>query len=246
VTRWLVLRFDAPMMSFGGIAVDERNPTMRFPGRSMVAGLLANAVGYDHREVPRIQALQDRLRHAVRVDVEGEVHLDYQTVDLGDVGMRDGGWTTWGRVEDRAGGAAARLGTHIRYRDYVTNAVYTVLVTLDRATEAPTLDEVRAAVERPARPLFLGRKACLPSAPLVDPVVFVDGSDPVVALRAVPRARRPGRRPEPERWTGWVDGDGSEPDRSVRIADLRDWANQVHTGRRWVREVSEPWEVRHG
>lgn len=235
------------MMSFGGIAVDERNPTMRFPGRSMMAGLVANALGYEHRETARIQALQDRLRHAVRVDVKGEVHLDYQTADLGDAGMRDGGWTTWGRVEDRAGGAAARLGTHIRYRDYVTNALYTVLLRLNPVDASPTLDDVRAAIERPARPLFLGRKACLPSAPLVDPAPFVEADDPVEALRRVPRARRPQRRSEEEpHWTGWVDGDGSAPDRSLRIADLRDWANQVHTGRRWVLEVTEPWEVTRG
>lgn len=235
------------MMSFGGIAVDERNPTMRFPGRSMMAGLLANALGYQHQDSAKVQSLQDRLRHAVRADVEGEIHLDYQTVDLGDSGMRDGGWTTWGRVEDRAGGSAARLGTHIRYRDYVTNAIYTVLVALEPAEETPTLDDVRTAIERPARPLFLGRKACLPSRPLVDPCPFVEAEDPVDALRRVARAHRHrGREEEPARWTGWVDADGSEPDRSLRIADLRDWANQVHTGRRWVREISEPWEVSHG
>lgn len=234
------------MMSFGGIEVDERNPTMRFPGRSMMAGLVANALGYEHREMARVQALQDRLRHAVRADVEGEVHLDYQTVDLGDVGMRDGGWTTWGRVEQRAGGAAARLGTHIRYRDYVTNALYTVLVTLDPVDDSPTLDEVRAAIERPARPLFLGRKACLPSGPMIGRDPFVQADDPVEALRRVPRLRRPvARGEEASRWTGWVDGDGSMPDQSLRIADLRDWANQVHTGRRWVREVSELWEAGH-
>ena len=38
----LFLRFDSPLMSFGGTIVDHHNVTERFPGFSLFAGLLAN------------------------------------------------------------------------------------------------------------------------------------------------------------------------------------------------------------
>ena len=42
--RALVLRFDAPLMSFGGVMVDQHGVIDRFPGTAMLTGLLANAL----------------------------------------------------------------------------------------------------------------------------------------------------------------------------------------------------------
>ncbi|MCA3130465.1 MAG: type I-E CRISPR-associated protein Cas5/CasD, partial [Rhodocyclaceae bacterium] len=35
----LMLRLDAPLISFGGVVIDQINPVERFPGRSLLAGL---------------------------------------------------------------------------------------------------------------------------------------------------------------------------------------------------------------
>ena len=122
----LLLRLDAPLMSFGSVVVDQLNPTWRFPARSMLVGLLGNALGWDHRDADRLQALQDRLRFAARWDAEPEPLTDYQTVDLGQGFMLDTGWTTRGQREDRRGGSAA-TGTHQRWRDHWANGVAAVL-----------------------------------------------------------------------------------------------------------------------
>src|SRR5690606_31602973 len=79
----LILRFDAPLMSFGAVVVDQNNPAWRFPGAAMLTGLLANALGWDHRDTAQLQGLQDRLRFAARWDAEPELLTEYQTVDLG-------------------------------------------------------------------------------------------------------------------------------------------------------------------
>jgi len=34
----ILLRFDAPLMSFGGVLVDEHGVTRQFPGASMLTG----------------------------------------------------------------------------------------------------------------------------------------------------------------------------------------------------------------
>ncbi len=81
--RVLVLRFDAPLQGFGSVAVDDRRPVQEFPALSMLTGLLANALGYEHRDAVRLERLQSRVRYGSRCDRAGRKLSDYQTVDLG-------------------------------------------------------------------------------------------------------------------------------------------------------------------
>src|SRR5699024_8768305 len=76
------------------------------------------------------------------------------------------GWTTQGWIDERKGGAASK-GTHIRLRDYRADAIHTVALTLQPAEESPSLEDIVAALQQPERPLFIGRKTCLPSVPLL-------------------------------------------------------------------------------
>ncbi|MDP2312725.1 MAG: type I-E CRISPR-associated protein Cas5/CasD [Pseudomonadota bacterium] len=235
----LVLRLDAPLMSFGGTAVDNYGVTDDHPGTSMLAGLLANALGYDHRETARTQRLQSRLRHAARADRAGSRFVDYQTVDLGQPSLLGMGWTTHGVPEDRAG--AFSEGTHIRYRHYIADAIYTVALTLEPADEAPTLPELAAALQRPARPLFIGRKPCLPAAPLF--LYTEDSPDLEAAIRSAPLAAR---RADKGSLTLWLPADEATGDGRTRyVRDQRDWANQIHSGERLVRvdELHPPAEA---
>ncbi|WP_062195573.1 type I-E CRISPR-associated protein Cas5/CasD [Caldimonas taiwanensis] len=221
----LILRFDAPLMSFGGVVVDQNNPTWRFPGRSMLAGLLGNALGLDHRDTAKLQALQDRLRFAARWDAEPEPLTEYQTVDLGQAFLVDTGWTTRGRREDRKGGSAA-TGTHQRWRDHWANGVATVALALD-GDGTPTLDELEAALRRPARPLFIGRKPCLPAAPIFLGRRVAEGVK--AALAAEPLAEI-GPRRRPARITAlWPLDEGEGAGIEERF-DRRDWANNIHRG----------------
>lgn len=231
----LILRFDAPLMSFGGVMVDQHNVTDRFPGLSLFAGLLANALGWKHRDGERIDRLQERLVVASRWDVPGETLVDYHTVDLGQPKMREKGWTTRGEPEHRDGGPDAKFGTHQRYRHYWANGILTSTLSLVNADEAPTLDDLETALRRPARPLFLGRKTCLPSAPIL--AGRASGGDVLAILKTVPRAvcaQRPGPENMPARWPAEI---GQAREEQIRpIYDQRDWNNQWHAGSRQVAE----------
>ena len=91
----LLLRFDAPLVSFGAPMVDHNGIVQSFPALSMLAGLLGNALGWDHRDAVKLAVLQERIRYAARIDRRGEPLVDYQTVDLGQQWMlpRRAGWT---------------------------------------------------------------------------------------------------------------------------------------------------------
>lgn len=226
----LLLRLDAPMMSFGTTAVDSWGRTGAFPGRSLLTGLMGNALGYDHREADALMSLQGRLRHAVRRDWGGEVREDYQTVDLGQPSLLDEvAWTTRGKLDPRGGSGDNKVGTHIRRRSYLVDSVFTVALTLVPADEAPTIDELDAALVCPARPLFLGRKCCLPAAPIRL------GRARAPSLRAaVIAAEHPRNRPTEERirlWWPVGDDPGHEAEAHVvEHTDERDWRNQIHVG----------------
>ena len=239
----LLLRFDAPMMSFGGVAVDELRRTDDLPGRSLLTGLIANALGYDHAETERLQALQERIRHAVRTPVVQERMVDFQKVDLGLPHMtKRVAWTTRGKIEVRGGGSPE--GTHLRYRHYLVDGVVDVALTLVGSGD-PDIGDVERALRRPARPLFLGRKCAIPSRPVLER--RVEAPNLSRALRAW--------EPEPHRGvtrtTGrleyllWTDADaptdGVSGGRHVSMSDMRDWRQQAHFGRRWMHGEVTPW-----
>lgn len=233
----LVLRLEAPMMSFGAPIVDNRGVIQEHPPLSMLTGLIGNALGYRHAEFEQLQRLQGRIRFAARCDRPGERFTDFQTVDLGQEFLKKkAGWTTRGEREHRRGGEDKKTGTHLRYRDYLASACYTVVLTLQPPGPQPDLDAVAAALDRPARPLFIGRKACLPASRLL--VGRTEAADVLSALRKWPIDRKhPGGGERLEAWWPADLGEEGVEARHLTVRDQRDWANQIHTGQR---------ELRHG
>lgn len=235
----LVLRLDAPLMSFGTVIVDQHGFVDRFPGTAMLTGLIANALGWSHGDFDRLQALQERLDYAARWDVEPQRLVDYHTVDFAQPKMSQPGWTTRGEHEHRRSERDAKFGTHLRYRHYWCDGLMTVVLGL-REGEHPDIDDVAAALRHPTRPLFLGRKTCLPSCPLLDPEMpVVDGENVLAILRRVPVWNRHGApaRSGGMRWACWPASLGTAAHGEVRrVFDLRDWANQLPAGSRWRSE----------
>jgi CRISPR system Cascade subunit CasD len=227
----LLLRLEAPLMSFGGVAIDYRGVTRAYPGCAMLTGLLANALGYEHREFARLDALQSRLCYAVRTDRPGDLITDFQTVDLSQPFLSQG-WTTRGAPQGREGGSASK-GTHIRLRQFLADAVITVALTLDPPSDDPSLAALESALREPARPLYIGRKPCIPSVPVL--LGTVQAYSLLEALEHAPLSPRVIRGMPTRAW--WPAGDGERPgSRLIQITDERDWANQIHAGRRWIYE----------
>jgi CRISPR system Cascade subunit CasD len=230
----LILRFDAPLMSFGAPIVDNHGRIQPYPALSMICGMLGNALGYDHREFERLQRLQARIQYASRCDRRGKRIEDFQTVNLGADYMSDKlAWTTDGSLEERKGGSASS-GTHIRYRDYWGDSIHTVAVHLSSANEKPTLEDVKKALEYPERPLFLGRKPCLPAAPIC--VDLIEADSLRAALSQYPLHEHADEDGPYPAW--WPTKPGAtEPADRLRerpVTDERDWANQIHVGERWI------------
>ena len=248
--RHLILNLESPLMAFGGETIDNLGVIRWFPAASMLTGLFANALGWRRTERERHQRLQDRLVFAVRIDREpaGGVRMtDYQTVKMGDsvdLYVRNNhwviGWTTRGAPDERAGAlGAAGSGpfTHQRWRDYFADMRVTVALRLKPVEAAPTLDELADALREPMRPLFLGRKPCLPSGPLF--AGFAEGDSTLAALLAIPLGDDHTEE-EPLRllWPEGEGADGINANHNYMLTDQRNWVSGLHGGGRWVCEGS--------
>lgn len=235
----LVLRLDAPMISFGSVIVDQHGYTDFFPGKSMFTGMIGNALGWYHSDFDQLQSLQNKLDFAARWDVQPHRLIDYHTVDLGSPKMSRPGWTTNGVIEHRSGGLAAKYGTHQRYRHYLVDGLMTAVLTV-MTGDYPNLEQIEQALRQPARPLFLGRKTCLPARPILDPInPVLEGSTLVSILEQVPVWNRKGKRTSDvgKTWACWTTPEqGDNLGETRQVYDLRDWAGQIPAGSRWRTE----------
>lgn len=233
--RHLILRLEAPLVAFGGEAIDNYGVTRDFPAASMLTGLLANALGWRRTDRAAHQRLQDRLVFAARRDREPRLGRlrEYQNARLY---KNDMAWTTRGVPEGRAGGSynlverdGRKYLTHQRYRDHHADALVLVAMRLRPADEDPTLEDLATALDRPARPLFIGRKPCLPSARLFGG--FVEAATARAVLGSLPAQTDAPLR------AIWPAEEGEEgADRIYDLTDERNWLSGLHGGARRVCE----------
>lgn len=214
-------------MAFGGETIDNYGVIRDFPALSMVTGLFANALGYRREESEWHNRLQARLLVGARLDNHVQRLTDFQTAQLG---KDDKGWTTWGIAEERRGGPDSYKSPHLRYRDYHASLNVLVALRLEPAAESPTLDDLAQALDHPARPLFIGRKTCLPSRR-----VFAGWHEAENLLAALQTAQLPDKARHLR--VQWPEGEGIlAGDRSLDVCDERNWMSGVHGGWRPVRE----------
>lgn len=232
-TLHLLLRLEAPLMSFGTTAVDYRRPIQHWPSVSMLTGLLANALGWQRSDAQALDALQARIRWAARIDRPGTVLNDFQTAQLS---KEDKGWTTRGVVEERDGGADSYKSPHLRSRDYRADASVLVALRLEPAQEYPSLQDLATALDTPARPLFLGRKGCPPAIRISQGLVLA--ADAVQALREAPPLEDAPAALQPTIF--FNEGAAAADATALRVhesSDERRFLLDVHAGRQRIYEL---------
>jgi CRISPR system Cascade subunit CasD len=176
--QFLCFRIHAPFAAFGNIAVGAERDTVSHPTKSSLVGLISAALGVKRDEQERINRLSDALRCAVRVDSTPFFWRDYHTVQT--PGKIDGiphqHWKTrWQELGYEDGTRyAKRVQTILSYRNYVSNAIYTVCLWLrspETAQTECTLENIKKRLENPVFTLYAGRKSCPLALPLAPRIV---------------------------------------------------------------------------
>lgn len=176
----LLLRLAGPLQAWGTSSRFVYRFTDKSPSKSAVLGLLAAAEG--RRRTESIEDLLD-LRFGVRCDQPGSVLRDFQTARSLD----------------------GKDAFPLTYRFYLSDAVFVAGVEGEQALVQRLADAIR----RPAFPLYLGRRSCPPSRPLlmeVSPAPLREALSAVPWQAAAWYARRAEREPTLEML---LDADGS-------------------------------------
>ena len=135
----LLLRLAGPMQSWGAESKFETRRTMDFPTKSGVIGMLAAALGYT-RDMPLDRL--NSLKFGVRADYDGIADYDYHIAR--------------NPKQDKL--------TYITNREYIYDAVFLAGVESD---DTEFLQELENALKNPVYQLYLGRRSCPPTMPLV-------------------------------------------------------------------------------
>ena len=148
--KLLILRLEGALQSWGDSSKWDARDTGDFPTRSGVVGLLGCALGIERGD-PALTALNDAFIMAVRADRRGEKTADFQTV-------------TGNPLRNAEGKPKSTGNTLISVREYLQDACFTVFLLLDAAWYA----RVVSALKAPKWCMYLGRKACVPSRPVLE------------------------------------------------------------------------------
>lgn len=134
----LLLRLAAPMQSWGDSSKFEIRGTGREPTKSGVIGMLAAALGISREDSDALIRL-NALHFGIRVDREGKLLRDFHI-------------------------AINSKTSYVTYRDYLSDAVFLAGLETD---ETVFLEQLEYALTHPVYPLYLGRRSCPVTLPLV-------------------------------------------------------------------------------
>lgn len=202
-TACLALRLEGPLQSWGFEDRFNRRKTGLLPTKSGILGMccaaLAATRGSEREQqwLPRLNELRCLLialpRHAKDKPIIVRRMEDFHTVQ----NTR----TADGKTKD----------THITCRTYLNDAGFAALLTGD----ASTLAELSAALQNPAWGIWLGRKACIPSAPVFHSLHDTESAALAAVIGDKPLAAFTRQREA----TSFADGTDTIQDTPITFAD---------------------------
>ena len=166
----LVLRLEGPLQSWGENAKWDFRDSSTMPTKSGIVGLLGCAMGEERGSQVLVELAQS-ITVAVRADRPGAKFVDFQTVQGDPLMAATGKPKTTGNTI---------LSPHA----YLQDASFTVFID----TTAEWQQRIVSALENPRWCMYLGRKNCVPSRPIL--ADRMEAADLMEALKEYPAAER--------------------------------------------------------
>lgn len=145
----LILRLEGAMQSWGESAKWDFRDSSAMPTKSGIVGLLGCAMGLERDSVVLAELAQS-ITVGVRADRAGVKFVDFQTVQGNPLRTADGGKRSNNTI----------LSPHA----YLQDACFTVVIETDNQWQ----EKILAALEAPKWCMYLGRKNCVPSRPVLE------------------------------------------------------------------------------
>lgn len=153
----LLLRLAAPLQAWGCGSKFNIRTTEREPTKSGVIGMIAAALGIQRNDAESDKRLEklNKLRFGIRVDREGKLLKDFHMVFTDDISDSE-------RRKTPPKDLNKYIHTTERY--YLSDAVFLAAF---ESESRKYLEEIINALNNPEYPLFLGRRSCPPTLPII-------------------------------------------------------------------------------
>ena len=152
-------------MSFGESDHWDVRGTNSFPTKSFMVGLLAAGLGLSRDKTTAICKLSEGIAFACTEEKHPEFLRDYQTI-----------------MDTVRANGKPNTNAMVSPRHYLTDAAFTVLLGIK---DHNIKDDVETALSDPVWPPYLGRKSCIPSAPIYTGKLIEAGNDREAFLKLI-------------------------------------------------------------
>lgn len=167
---YLILKCQGAMQAWGGHTYEDYRPSLIFPTRSAVVGLLGACLGIERSHTERLKMLNDSFaltvlanprrieqRHLLKPKPRKPLQLfkitDYHTVE-----------------HARRADGIKRDDAIVSRREYLCDAEFTLALEFNR-DEDFSLQQVEQAINKPTYTPFLGRRSCPLQRPLFEAIL---------------------------------------------------------------------------
>lgn len=149
--KFIKFTLNSPLQSWGEDSRWDYRATALFPSKSAIIGLLGCCLGIP-RGAPEIIELDNSLCMAVRSERSGSIMTDYHTVQ--DIN---------GSILNAEGKPRTGGNTLITPKQYLQDALFTIIIWGKDSVLKACYD----AMWHPKWSVYLGRKSCVPSIPII-------------------------------------------------------------------------------
>lgn len=169
--EFLLFQLRAPLAAWGEVAVGEYRPSANYPSQSALSGLLAAALGIWRSDEESLSRLASGYGFAIGLQNQGQLLRDYHTAQVASQSLLKK--APHSIRYDELNFPRQALSTILSTRDYRQN--FSCVVAVQALANAPyALADLAQALSTPTFTLYLGRKSCPPSAPLLPQVMTAD------------------------------------------------------------------------
>lgn len=152
------LRLEGPLQAWGDNSKFVIRRCMDAPTKSGILGLICCAMGLSRQAARDKLADLNRLAMGARIDLPGTRWWDYHTV-----GAKIGILNAKGEIKRTGNTKTSPIETLITRREYLADASFLVALQGD----GTQIEAIAMALMSPKWPIFLGRKSCPPSVPVL-------------------------------------------------------------------------------
>jgi CRISPR system Cascade subunit CasD len=169
---YLIINLQGAMQAWGGHTYEDYRPSLIFPARSAIVGLLGACLGIEREDIKTLNALDKSFQLAVRANkrkIERRKSAEDKFVSMQKI-------TDFHTVQQaRKVDGKPRPEAIVSRREYLCDAEFTLALAFIEDADYG-LERVKQAIQKPVYTPFLGRRSCPIQRPLYEAVIKAENA----------------------------------------------------------------------